>query len=81
MNPLDIYKLLPKKNCGECSSKKCMAFAISIRSNPDALDECKHMDLETLEKIRETLIQGDWRDDLIKSLTGEVAKLNFPDIA
>jgi Domain of unknown function (DUF3786)/Putative Fe-S cluster len=81
MNSLDIYKLLPKKNCGECSSKKCMAFAISIRGNPDALDECKYMDLETIGKIREKLLQGDWRDDLIKSLAGEVAKLSFPDIA
>ncbi|HAM50232.1 MAG TPA: hypothetical protein DCP92_05885, partial [Nitrospiraceae bacterium] len=77
MNPLEIYKLLPKTNCGECSSKKCMAFAIYIQINADALDECRYIDLETREKIREKLIQGDWRDDLIKSLTGQVSKLSF----
>ena len=27
---LDIYKLLPKTNCGECKSPTCLAFAMRV---------------------------------------------------
>ncbi|MBU7034592.1 MAG: hypothetical protein HXS49_05335, partial [Theionarchaea archaeon] len=30
LGPLDLYRHLPKTNCGECGEKTCMAFASQI---------------------------------------------------
>lgn len=81
MNPLEIYKLLPKKNCGECVSKTCMSFALRIQSNPDALEQCRYIDQGSHALIRSMLVQGDWRDGLIKSLSEESSALDFTEIA
>ncbi|MDR7543878.1 MAG: acetyl-CoA decarbonylase/synthase complex subunit gamma [Armatimonadota bacterium] len=48
LTALDIYKLLPKTNCGECGFPTCLAFAMqlatkkaSIEACPYASDDCK----------------------------------------
>ncbi len=40
---LDIYKQLPKKNCGECGPPTCLAFAMSLASGKAALDACPYV--------------------------------------
>jgi len=42
-NVLDIYKKLPKKNCGECGYPSCMAFAGVIREDPDKECLCPYI--------------------------------------
>jgi len=37
---LDIYKLLPKTNCGECGFQTCMAFASALRIEQTVPDKC-----------------------------------------
>ncbi|MEK6646685.1 MAG: acetyl-CoA decarbonylase/synthase complex subunit gamma [Candidatus Firestonebacteria bacterium] len=37
---LEIFKLLPKTNCGKCSSPTCLAFAMRLASKKASLDEC-----------------------------------------
>lgn len=81
MNPLEIYKLLPKLNCGECIPKTCMSFAVSLGSNPDSLAQCRHIKQEDLDTIRSLVAQGEWKDELIKSHMDEVSKLRFEEIA
>ncbi len=39
---LDIYKLLPKTNCGDCGSPTCLAFAMKLASKQASLDSCPH---------------------------------------
>jgi acetyl-CoA decarbonylase/synthase, CODH/ACS complex subunit gamma len=39
---LDIYKLLPKTNCGECGSPTCLAFAMKLASKQASLDSCPY---------------------------------------
>ncbi|RKY67893.1 MAG: acetyl-CoA decarbonylase/synthase complex subunit gamma, partial [Candidatus Latescibacterota bacterium] len=36
---LDIYKLLPKKNCGECGSPTCLAFAMKRAAKKGSLED------------------------------------------
>jgi acetyl-CoA decarbonylase/synthase complex subunit gamma len=41
LSPIEIYKLLPGTNCGECGETNCMAFAAKMVNREAALDECK----------------------------------------
>jgi hypothetical protein len=81
MNPLEIYRLLPRTNCGECVPKTCMSFAVSLPGNPDSLEQCKDIKPENIEGIRSLLVQSDWRDELVKSLADEVSKMNLRETA
>jgi acetyl-CoA decarbonylase/synthase complex subunit gamma len=48
---LEIYKQLPKKNCGECGVPTCLAFAMALASGKAALDACPYV----TEAARENL--------------------------
>lgn len=39
-NPLEIYKLLPKTNCGSCYVPTCLAFAAAIIKGDKQLADC-----------------------------------------
>ncbi len=38
--PLDIFKLLPGKNCKECGEPTCMAFALKLANDEVKLVQC-----------------------------------------
>ena len=40
---LDIYKQLPKKNCGECGVPTCLAFAMALAGGKAALEKCPYV--------------------------------------
>ncbi|MDQ7794845.1 MAG: acetyl-CoA decarbonylase/synthase complex subunit gamma [bacterium] len=40
---LDIYKLLPKTNCGECGPPTCLAFAMALAAGKASLETCPHV--------------------------------------
>jgi acetyl-CoA decarbonylase/synthase complex subunit gamma len=40
INPIDVYKLLPRTNCKECGEKNCMTFATKLVSRDIALERC-----------------------------------------
>ncbi|MEW6621539.1 MAG: acetyl-CoA decarbonylase/synthase complex subunit gamma [Bacillota bacterium] len=48
---LEIYKQLPKKNCGECGPPTCLAFAMNLASGKATLDSCPYV----TEAAREAL--------------------------
>lgn len=41
VSPMDIYKLLPRTNCGECGESTCMAFAIKLVNMEAVVEQCK----------------------------------------
>jgi len=43
LSGLDIYKLLPKKNCRECGFSTCLAFAMQLAKNAVALSKCPYL--------------------------------------
>ena len=77
MNPLEIYKLLPKKNCGECPQKTCMSFAVALQGDADLLDQCRHTEPAKLSAIKSLLTSGDWRDELVRDLMEQVSKMDI----
>jgi hypothetical protein len=48
---VDIYKLLPKTNCGKCGLASCMGFAAKLATNQAKIDDCQTM----AKTVRETL--------------------------
>ncbi|MEM4251209.1 MAG: acetyl-CoA decarbonylase/synthase complex subunit gamma [Candidatus Bathyarchaeia archaeon] len=51
---LEIYRHLPKKNCGECEFSTCMAFAAAIMESETKLGDCPYIsenDRLEVEKI------------------------------
>jgi acetyl-CoA decarbonylase/synthase complex subunit gamma len=40
ISPIDVYKLLPRTNCGECGVPNCMAFATKVVNGEAVIDEC-----------------------------------------
>lgn len=48
---LEIYKQLPKKNCGECGPPTCLAFAMSLASGKASLDACPYVTEEAKQAL------------------------------
>ncbi len=44
LKALDIYKLLPKKNCKECGDPTCLTFAMKLAAGKADLDLCPYLD-------------------------------------
>ncbi|NYT07471.1 MAG: acetyl-CoA decarbonylase/synthase complex subunit gamma [Methanomicrobiales archaeon] len=51
LKALDIYKLLPKKNCKECGEPTCLTFAMKLASGKVKPEDCPYLD----ENVREIL--------------------------
>jgi acetyl-CoA decarbonylase/synthase complex subunit gamma len=50
---IQIFKLLPKTNCGECGVPTCLAFAMNLASGKAELDSCPYVSDEAREKLAE----------------------------
>ncbi|MBN1104116.1 MAG: acetyl-CoA decarbonylase/synthase complex subunit gamma [Deltaproteobacteria bacterium] len=50
---IQIFKLLPKTNCGECGVPTCLAFAMNLASGKAELDSCPYVSEEAREKLSE----------------------------
>jgi len=50
---IEIYKLLPKTNCGECGVPTCLAFAMSLASGKAELSKCPYVSEESKAKLSE----------------------------
>jgi acetyl-CoA decarbonylase/synthase, CODH/ACS complex subunit gamma len=51
---IDIYKLLPKTNCGDCNVPTCMAFAMQVAAKRVALEKCPHVSEEAKTALAES---------------------------
>ncbi|HAG07275.1 MAG: CO dehydrogenase/acetyl-CoA synthase delta subunit, TIM barrel [Clostridia bacterium 62_21] len=48
---LEIYKLLPRTNCGDCGQPTCLAFAMQLAAGKASLDACPHASEEAREVL------------------------------
>ncbi len=56
-SPLDIFKLLPGKNCKECGEPTCMAFVMKIVNNDADWTECPLLSRKEFEANRFRLME------------------------
>ncbi len=50
---IQILKMLPKKNCGECKIPTCLAFAMKVAAGQSEIDECPYVSDEAKATIGE----------------------------
>lgn len=84
-NPLDIYKQLPKTNCGDCGIATCMAFANAVITAGKPLRNCPHITEEVVRmfegNIGERLsIEREQENETVR-LKGELANSDLTELA
>ena len=52
---MEVFRLLPRTNCGACGEKTCMAFAAKLASDEARLEECTPLDASAREQLRRKL--------------------------
>ncbi|MCX7912401.1 MAG: acetyl-CoA decarbonylase/synthase complex subunit gamma [Dehalococcoidales bacterium] len=50
---IEIFKLLPKTNCGQCGVPTCLAFAMALAAGKTELARCPHVSEEARAKLSE----------------------------
>jgi acetyl-CoA decarbonylase/synthase complex subunit gamma len=48
---IQIYKMLPQTNCGDCGVPTCLAFAMKLAAGQAELDACPHVSDEAKEQL------------------------------
>ncbi len=76
MNALDIYRALPRTNCGSCSRKACMPFALALLQGTADLAECIILTDDGRAKLAD-IRSSDWREDLIATLRSDIAGMDL----
>jgi ArsR family metal-binding transcriptional regulator len=54
---LELYRHLPRTNCGDCGSATCMAFAAALRNGQVDLDRCPPLQVKQWAADRQALLQ------------------------
>jgi hypothetical protein len=84
-NPLEIYKVLPKTNCGHCGVPSCMAFAAQILQGLKSLHDCPYLSKDCIDRISPRIIRrrtpDDEHEEVIRRLQNEVKRLDFSEAA
>jgi hypothetical protein len=81
MNAVELYRKLPKKNCGKCSLKTCMPFALAVIKGDAELAECPLLTGDAITEIKGSLKRSDWREELILKLREEIKGIDFREVA
>jgi hypothetical protein len=79
--PLEIFKQLPKSNCGQCRVSTCLAFAAGVLKDEKRLSDCPHLDKNTLPqfdgKIHRQINLESIQEDTLKDLKEKIVKIDL----
>lgn len=79
--PLQVYKFLPKTNCGECGISTCLAFAAAVIKQEKRLADCLYLDKDTVArnegKIDKHVSMEGIREEQLKELKKAVEKIDL----
>jgi len=85
LSPLEIYKILPKNNCGRCLLPSCLAFAAAVMAGRKKIQACPGLEPEQITTFqagcqrRESMevIQAEFMD----KLKMKMAKIDLAHVA
>jgi len=83
---VEIYKLLPKTNCGKCGTTSCFGFAAKLATNQASPDDCPAMAPAAREALRQSGgakpdSPGTVYEQALESLKPRVRMLDFAKTA
>ena len=82
---VDIYKLLPKTNCGTCGMPNCFGFAVKVASGQASITACATLNDAVKEEISKeasgAVSRGTVFEQTLASLGPKVAALDFTRVA
>lgn len=85
LTPLEIYKLLPKSNCGKCQLPSCLAFAAAVVAGGRKLKECPDLDPKTLavlsDRYQHTEAKEPIQAEFLDKLQEKMAMLDLAEVA
>jgi hypothetical protein len=79
--PLELYKHLPKTNCGDCGISTCLAFAAAVIKEEKQLAGCPHVDRGVVAQLegqigRHVNIES-IREEQVKELRMKIAAIDI----
>ena len=80
---LEIYKKLPRTNCGKCGVPTCMAFALKVQNALLRMNDCPYVTEETRELAIQTsaVTMEDNYERVSIELEAEAKRTNFKEAA
>jgi len=83
---VEIYKLLPKTNCGKCGLPSCMGFAAKLSTNQASLVDCASVAPDARETLRTALSvpqqsRGTSFEQTLRVLLPKISALDFSKTA
>jgi len=80
--PLEVYKLLPRSNCGECPPRTCMAFAAAVIKQEAQLSGCPRLDKKIISeysgKIDRQVNLESVQQEQLKKLQKKIRTIELP---
>lgn len=90
LTPIDLYKLTPKTNCGECGFASCLAFSTQVIVGQAGIESCPHLEEKELQIFRSRLadqlqdgigVKREGFEKALQFLRREILKWDFRSIA
>ncbi len=84
-NPLEVYKLLPQTNCGQCHVPTCLAFSAAVIKGDKKLSDCPYLERGSTKNndqkvdTRESFDQK--REEHLKTLKSKIPSIDFTSSA
>lgn len=83
--PLELYKHLPRTNCGDCGIASCLAFAAAVIKEEKRLLDCPHLDRDAVPalegRIRKQVNIESIREDQLIELKKKICAVDMPSRA
>ncbi|HIJ91271.1 MAG: DUF3786 domain-containing protein [Desulfobulbaceae bacterium] len=83
--PLEVYKILPQTNCGQCQLPSCLAFAAAIVAGSKKLKECPDLDQANAARFsgrfQESGLKEPNQAEFIDKLQRKMAVLDLDGVA
>ena len=77
MTTIELYKKLPRTNCGRCGLKTCMAFAAAVIRGAASIDACAPLDKGVIDELTGSITKTDVTETILETLRREILKIDL----
>lgn len=85
LTPLEIYKVLPKTNCGRCLLPTCLAFSAAIVAGQKKMTDCPFLPEQDVKHLSGRLVQRSQmetgQDKIVEKLQEKITGVDLAAVA